>query len=66
VTAGHAAPFGGRQVEILPDPSVARGGCVVESEFGSINASVDAQIDEIARAVLGEAVPIVPVRKGVA
>ena len=66
VTSGHAAPLGGRQVEILPDPSVARGGCVVESEFGSINASVDAQIDEIARAVLGEAAPIVPARRGVA
>jgi flagellar assembly protein FliH len=66
VTSGHAAPFGGRQVEILPDPSVARGGCVVESEFGSINASVDAQIDEIARAVLGESGPIASARRGVA
>jgi flagellar assembly protein FliH len=66
VTSGHAMPFGGRQVEILPDPSVARGGCVVESAFGSIDASVDAQIDEIARAVLGEPVPVVCARRGVA
>ncbi|AMY10436.1 Yop proteins translocation protein L [Luteitalea pratensis] len=66
VTAGHATPLAGRQVEILADPSVARGGCVVESEFGFINASVDAQVDEIARAVLGEAVPMMPARRGVA
>lgn len=66
VTAGQVAPFSGRQVEILPDPGVARGGCVVESAFGVINASVDAQLDEIARSVLGEAVPAVPARRGVA
>ena len=66
VTSGHATPLAGRQVEILADPSVARGGCVVESEFGFINASVDAQVDEIARAVLGETVPMMPARRGVA
>jgi len=66
VTAGQVTPLSGRQVEILPDPSVSRGGCLVESEFGYINASVDAQVDEIARAVLGDAVPVVSARRGVA
>lgn len=66
VTAAQITPFSGRQVEILPDPAVARGGCLVESEFGFINASVDAQVDEIARAVLGEAVPVSVARRGVA
>ena len=66
VTAGQAAPLGGRQVEVLPDPSVSRGGCLVESEFGFINASVDAQVDEIARAVLGEAPAPIVARRGVA
>lgn len=66
VTAGQVAPLGGRQVEILPDPSVARGGCLVESEFGFINASVDAQVDEIARAVLGDAPAPLIARRGVA
>jgi flagellar assembly protein FliH len=66
VTAGQVTPLSGRQVEILPDPSVSRGGCLVETEFGYINASVDAQVDEIARAVLGEAVPVVSARRGVA
>ena len=66
VTAGQVVPLGGRQVEILPDPSVSRGGCLVESEFGFINASVDAQVDEIARAVLGDAPTPVVARRGVA
>jgi flagellar assembly protein FliH len=66
VTSGQATPLSGRQVEILPDPGVARGGCLVESEFGFINASVDAQLDEIARAVLGDSVPVAPARRGVA
>ena len=66
VTAGQPGPLGGRQVEIVPDPAVARGGCLVESEFGFINASVDAQVDEIARAVLGDASATTPMRRGVA
>ncbi|BCS33541.1 hypothetical protein TBR22_A27680 [Luteitalea sp. TBR-22] len=66
VTAGQVTPLSGRQVEILPDPSVSRGGCLVESEFGFINASVDAQVDEIARAVLGEPVVSPVSRRGVA
>ena len=66
VTSGQVAPLGGRQVDIVSDPRVARGGCLVESEFGSINASVDAQVDEIARAVLGDAAPVAVSRRGVA
>jgi flagellar assembly protein FliH len=66
VTSGLVTPLSGRQVEILPDPSVSRGGCLVESEFGFINASVDAQVDEIARAVLGEPVAVPASRRGVA
>lgn len=66
VTSGQVTPLAGRQVEILPDPAVARGGCLVESEFGFINASVDAQVDEIARAVLGEPVAVPSGRRGVA
>ena len=66
VAAGQVAPLGGRQVEIRPDPSVARGGCLVESEFGFIDASVDAQVAEIARAVLGDAPAPLTARRGVA
>lgn len=66
VMAGQVTPLSGRQVEIRPDPAVSRGGCLVESEFGFINASVDAQVDEIARAVLGEAANTSMGRRGVA
>jgi flagellar assembly protein FliH len=44
----------GAQVTILPDPAVARGGCLVESDFGTVNGSVDAQFEEMARALLGD------------
>ena len=32
----------------------ARGGCLVESDFGIVDADLDAQFDEIARALLGD------------
>jgi flagellar assembly protein FliH len=41
------------QVTLLADARVPRGGCKVESEYGDIEAGVDAQIQEIARALLG-------------
>ena len=66
VAGGQPGAWLGRQVEVRPDPSVARGGCLVESEFGSIDASMEAQVDEIARAVLGEPSPVVVARRGVA
>ncbi len=66
VSGGHPGAWIGRQVEVRPDPSIARGGCLLESEFGSIDASVDAQVNEIARAVLGEVSPVVVARRGVA
>lgn len=66
VTSGQVPALSARQVEIRSDPGVARGGCLVESEFGFIDASVDAQVDEIARAVLGEPIPAGTARRGVA
>lgn len=63
----HAAEgWNGRAVKVVPDPAVARGGCLVESDFGYIDASVDAQVDEIARAMLGEARPVPVARRGAA
>jgi flagellar assembly protein FliH len=44
----------GAQVSVVPDPVVQRGGCVVESEFGIIDASIDAQFAELSRALLGD------------
>ena len=41
------------QVTVTADGRVPRGGCKVESEYGDVDAGVDAQIQEIARALLG-------------
>lgn len=63
----HAAEdWNGRAVKVVPDPAVARGGCLVESAFGYIDASMDAQVDEIARAILGDARPVPVPRRGAA
>lgn len=40
-------------VRVVADPAVRRGGCQVQSEFGSIDVSADAQIQELATALLG-------------
>jgi flagellar assembly protein FliH len=44
----------GGQVAITPDPALPRGGCVVDSEFGRVDASVEAQLGELSRALLGD------------
>lgn len=44
----------GTQVTITPDPSLPRGGCVVDSAFGRVDASVEAQLGELSRALLGD------------
>jgi flagellar assembly protein FliH len=44
----------GLPVRVLSDPAIARGGCLVESDFGLMDASPDAQFRELARALLSE------------
>jgi flagellar assembly protein FliH len=46
----------GSAVELIADPSVARGGCQVRSAFGTIDAGIEAQIGELSRALLGDGV----------
>ncbi len=41
-------------VQIVADGSVRRGGCVVQSEFGSVDIGVATQIDELTRALFGD------------
>jgi flagellar assembly protein FliH len=41
-------------VDIVADVNVPRGGCLVRSSFGSIDAGIDAQMRELARALLGD------------
>lgn len=54
VVAHRGEQWEGTQVSVLPDPAVPRGGCVVESDFGLIDATVDAQFAELSRALLGD------------
>lgn len=53
VAAALPGATAGGQVTLTADGRVPRGGCKVESEYGDIDAGVDAQIQEIARALLG-------------
>jgi flagellar assembly protein FliH len=54
ICAERGDDWEGGQVTILPDTSVIRGGCLVESDFGTVDGSLDAQFEEMARALLGE------------
>ena len=54
-TAGQqAAQFTGTNVTVVADARVARGGCKIESDFGAMDVGIDAQIQEVARALLGD------------
>ena len=55
--AARVAEFTGTDVSFVPDARVGRGGCRVESDMGLLDAGVDAQIQEIARALLGDEHP---------
>jgi flagellar assembly protein FliH len=57
VVAHDGERWGGGQVTVVPDPAIVRGGCLVESEFGRIDASVDRQFEEMTRALLGDERP---------
>jgi flagellar assembly protein FliH len=48
------AHLNGTNVTVVADPAVAPGGCRVESDLGTLDAGVDAQIQELGRALLGE------------
>jgi|WetSurMetagenome_2_1015567.scaffolds.fasta_scaffold28493_2 flagellar assembly protein FliH len=52
--AGHDSLHAGSRVTVVADPGMSRGGCRVESDFGYVDASVDAQFHELARALLAD------------
>ena len=43
---------GGIRIEVVADPSISRGGCFVESSFGFVDASIEAQFNELGRALI--------------
>jgi flagellar assembly protein FliH len=48
-------------LNVVADPNVSHGGCRVESDFGIIDVGVDAQLAELATALLGDEPVAVPV-----
>jgi flagellar assembly protein FliH len=51
--AERVAQLAGSNVMVLADAHLSRGGCRIESDLGILDAGVDAQLQEIARALLG-------------
>ena len=47
-------PEEGSQVQVVGDPLVSRGGCLVQSDFGFMDVSPEAQFRELARALLDD------------
>lgn len=41
-------------IKVVSDPMVSRGGCIVRSEFGCVDLGLDAQVEELSRALLGD------------
>jgi flagellar assembly protein FliH len=48
----QAAAGRGGSLEIVADPEVERGGCLIRSAVGLVDAGIDAQIRELSRALL--------------
>ncbi|HMB02029.1 MAG TPA: flagellar assembly protein FliH [Spirochaetota bacterium] len=38
-------------VNVLEDPNIERGGCIIETDFGDVDARISAQLDEIETAI---------------
>ena len=53
--AARVAQLTASNVSIVADGRIPRGGCRVESDMGILDAGIDAQIHEIAQALLGRA-----------
>jgi flagellar assembly protein FliH len=53
IVAQDGARWGGQTVTVVPDPAISRGGCLVESAFGSVDATIERQFDELSRALFG-------------
>ena len=49
LVALHGGEWTGLHVTLTADPTLSRGGCLVDSPFGFVDTSVDAQFQEIAR-----------------
>ena len=55
--AGRLEQWAAAHVSVVSDPSVSRGGCIVESPFGFVDAGIEAQLQELAGALLESSQP---------
>jgi flagellar assembly protein FliH len=62
IAAGRDPQWGGGHVTVVADARLPRGGCRLESEIGTVDASVDAQLQEITKSLLNDAAGVVHVR----
>jgi flagellar assembly protein FliH len=44
---------GADAIQVVPDPVVRRGGCLIQSDFGLIDVGVDAQVQELTTILFG-------------
>jgi flagellar assembly protein FliH len=51
---GDAVDLAGTGVRVVADAVVSRGGCLVQSDFGFMDVSPDAQFRELARLLLAD------------
>jgi flagellar assembly protein FliH len=51
---GENMPQLGTNVTVVADQKVEHGGCRIESELGTLDAGIDAQIQELGRGLLGD------------
>jgi flagellar assembly protein FliH len=54
--------WAGSQVSVVADARISRGGCRIESDFGAVDAGVEAQLHELAQALLNDGAAHVPHR----
>jgi flagellar assembly protein FliH len=54
IVARDGERWGSVAVTVVPDPAIARGGCLVESDFGCVDATIERQFEELSRALLGD------------
>ena len=47
----HSSGEMGRTFEIVPDPVIGRGGVIIETRSGTVDAQLETQLDEVARAL---------------
>jgi flagellar assembly protein FliH len=55
IAAARGEAWAGTQVRVVADARLPRGGCRIESELGSIDAGVDAQLQEMTQTLLQDA-----------